>query len=96
MLLEKNRQGQYSEKCDYCGWSHKWGKRNSPAFGKLVTNVVRRTTSKWYASPQRNHCIEIQDVIQERGQIGPVKENVCTSVMCMKLKDVVKIILLRT
>ena len=42
---------------------------------KLVTNVVRRTTttSKWYANPQRDHCVEIQDVIQEKGQIGPVK-----------------------
>ena len=31
---------------------------------KLVINVVRRTTSKWYANPQRDHCIEIQDMIQ--------------------------------
>ena len=25
---------QHDQKCDYCGWSHRRGKRNCPAFGK--------------------------------------------------------------
>ena len=31
---EDHRDFKSQQKCDYCGWSHRRGKRNCPAFGK--------------------------------------------------------------
>ena len=60
------------------------GKRIVQHMGKYAINVVRRTTSKWFANPQRDHCtIEIQDV---KGLIRPmeIEENVHIDAVYMK------------
>ena len=51
---------------------------------KLVINVVRRTTSEWFANPQRDHCIEIQG----KGLIGP-RGNVYIDAVYMKFTKTV-------
>ena len=55
---------------------------------ELVINVVRRTILKLFANPMKDDSIKIQSKIQEKGQIGPMEENVPIGVRYMKLEIV--------
>ena len=66
---DDHRDFKSQKKCDYCGRSHRRGKRNCPAFGKTCDKCGgKKNTSGLCVSPVTKNLS--QSVTQE-GQIGP-------------------------
>ena len=62
---------QHDQKCDYCGQSHRRGKRNCPAFGKTCDKCGGKTTLGLCVSPKN-----LSQSMTQEGQIGPREKNV--------------------
>ena len=85
--IKKNFKGHHGndQKCDYCGQSHKWGKRNCPAFGKTCDKCGQKNHFKTVCKSSEG---SMQNMIQGKGQIGP-RENVHIDAVYMKFTKIV-------
>ena len=59
---------QHDQKCDYCGWSHRRGKRNCPAYGKECDKCGGKNTSELCLSPKN-----LSQGVPQESQMEPEK-----------------------
>ena len=66
----RNLKGQHDQKCDYCGQSHRRGKRKCPAYGKECDKCGQKNYFKTV-------CRSSEGSKHQEGQIGP-REKIAT------------------